>query len=843
MMPTCPPLLAEGAVRTTFEWKNIQSNADWILPIGVLLGILLFVRTLYRRDAVELNPALGWLLTFLRTATFLALLVLYLQPQWRTEEEKVKNSRVLLLVDTSLSMGMSDTDAAAAGSAASRVQQVAAALTQTDLLRQLRKTHDIEVAQFDEELHRDRVVSLPKLAPEPAPGDRLDAAGSASQAKAADASPQHSAGKPKADDDLDWAKTLALSGEETRLGQALRQLISNEASEPVSGVILFSDGGQNAGIGPEAAIEAAREAKVPVFTVGIGSDRLPPNVRVSAFNPPPRAYPGDPYSVSGVLQAWRMAGQVVTVQLLSRKAGTGPTAADRGTGDVLETEQVTLGGDGEEVPVKFQVTPDQLGRRTLCLKVLAPASDRQRDDDFLEADIEIVDHKNHVLLLAGGPTREYQFLRNLLYRDRSIVSDVLLQTGRVGISQEAHQILQDFPDSREAMYQYDCVVAFDPDWQALSAAQVDLLEGWVAEQGGGLIVVAGPVYTGKAVNGWVQDPAMAKVRALYPVEFQRSLSPVESNMYVAEEPWSIDFSREGLEADFLSLAESLPASRQAWKAFPGVFSYFPVRGHKQGATVLARFSDPRTAVNGQQPVYLAWQFYGSGRVFYLASGEMWRLREADETYFEQFYTQVIRHVSKGRLLRGSTRGMLLVGQERYWLGNTVAVQAYRLTNAQLEPLVARSVALEVFQPDQTVQAVTLRPDAARPGSYVGQFTVLQEGDYRLELPLSEGDDERLTQRIHVEIPNLEREHPQRNGPLLREIAAKTGGKYFEGLDEFLDRTHPNPLPGLLKDRTKTIILTAAPSALFEEAWLRWLMYALFGLLCLEWLLRRLAKLA
>ena len=58
------------------------------------------------------------------------------------------------------------------------------------------------------------------------------------------------------------------------------------------------------------------------------------------------------------------------------------------------------------------------------------------------------------------------------------------------------------------MFDYDCVVAFDPNWQALSAGQLELLEKWVGQQGGGLIVVAGAVYAGKGVGGWTQDPAM-----------------------------------------------------------------------------------------------------------------------------------------------------------------------------------------------------------------------------------------------------------------------------------------------------------------------------------------------
>lgn len=840
-------LLAQANQRTLFEWGQIQSNADWILPIGLLLAILLFVRYLYRRDAVELSPVWGWLLTALRTAVFIGLLVFFLQPQWRTEIEQTINSRVLVAVDTSLSMGLTDADDSAGGSDASRVEQAASVLAQTDFLKQLRKVHDVEVVPFDQELHRNRVLFFPKLSKKAQAANEAaaDESPAAEDRTAEDSQPNGQRRKNIQTDPtrVDWSKALRLSGEETRLGQALEQLVNDEAGAPLAGLVVFSDGGQNAGAGAEAAVQAAHQSNIPIFAVGLGSDRQPANVRVAAFNPPPRAYPGDPYSVTGVVQAWRMAGQTVTVQLLARKTGSSASApAERGTGDqVADPQQVTLGADGEEVPVKFQVTPGEIGRQTLCLKVLAPESDRDKADNMLEAEIEIIDRKNHVLLLAGGPTREYQFLRNLLYRDKSTTSDILLQTAKQGISQEAAKILDEFPTTREEMFKYDCLIAFDPDWQALEPAQVDLLENWVAEQGGGLIVVAGPVYTGKAINGWVQDADMAKIRALYPVEFPRRLSSVDANAYTSKEPWPLAFSREGAEADFLMLTESPLESRAAWANFPGVYGYFPVRGAKQGATVLARFSDPRTAQNGEQPVFMAWQFYGSGRVFYLGSGEMWRLRSLDDRYFEQFYTKVIRHASKGRLLRGSTRGMLLVGQERYRLGNTVSVQAYRLTNAQLAPLEAPSVSLQIVQPNQAVQTIALRQEVGRPGCYAGQFTALQEGDYRLELPVPESDDERLTQRIHVDIPNLEREHPQRNDAVLGDLASKTGGKYFVGASRlFNDGAIPATM---LADRTKTVIQTAAPSRDWEMKWLGGMMVALFSLLCLEWLIRRLLKLA
>jgi len=860
------PLFAQEVTRTTFELGRIQDNADWILPVGVFVAVGVFVWAMYRRDAVELHPLLAWLLVALRTATFLGLLILYLQPQWRTEHDMVRNSRALLLVDTSLSMGLTDADPQAGGSVAggqpqaapstlpggslgstpatpnaaakSRVEQVAATLANTDLLRQLRQTHDVVVLRFNEGLDRDRVVLDKQV-----PGEGADqeaqplGGGLGGQQPAANPDP-----KAAADNAGDWKKFLTPGGTETQLGTALSQLINDESGSPLSGIVVLTDGGQNAGIPPEAAVELARKAKIPILAVGVGSDRMPTNVRVSDLVAPARAYPGDDYTVTGYLQAQGMAGQVVEVQLLSRESGDGAGGSKVGGGQIVSSHQVTLAKDGEVVPVKFELTPDQPGRRTLCFRVQAPPGDRNPTDNLREAEIEIVDRKNRVLLIAGGPAREYQFLRSLLYRDRSTISDVLLQSAQPGISQEANKLLDEFPSTREEMFAYDCVVAFDPNWQALSPEQVKLLESWVAEKGGGLIVVAGPVFTSRGVGGWVEDENMAGIRAMYPVEFQRRFSGLQEGVYTAAEPWPLEFTREGLEAEFLWLDDTAAVAREAWAGFPGVYSYCPVRGPKPGATVLARFSDPRTGSSGQLPVFFAEQFYGSGRTFYIGSGEMWRLRRLDPAYFERLYTKLVRHVSQGRLLRQSSRGVLLVGRDRYLVGNTVEVRA-QLSDARLEPLEAPNVPLQIIGPDRSIRTVTLEPDPSRIGTFAGRFPVLDEGSYQLDLAVPESEEEHLTRRVQVDVPDLERENPQRNDALLSRIAEGTGGKYYDAIGKALGTTNPAAIVKELKDRSRTVTFTAAPDDQWKQTWFMWMMLILCGLLCLEWLIRRLVKLA
>ena len=90
--------------------------------------------------------------------------------------------------------------------------------------------------------------------------------------------------------------------------------------------------------------------------------------------------------------------------------------------------------------------------------------------------------------------RDYQLVRNLVHRDRTIDVDVVLQTGVPGISQESDNVIFQFPETKEELFAYDVIVAFDPDWKKIrgeTGQSLDLLSDWVFSQAGGLMLVAG----------------------------------------------------------------------------------------------------------------------------------------------------------------------------------------------------------------------------------------------------------------------------------------------------------------------------------------------------------------
>lgn len=648
-----------------------------------------------------------------------------------------------------------------------------------------------------------------------------------------------------------WHEQLVARGVETRIGDALRWILDREREAPVAGFVLITDGQNNAGMAPTTMIRAAQSAEIGLYPVGIGSEKQPKSVRLVDLEAPPRVYPGDRFTITGYLQAFGWEGRTLSLQLesvaesSSSEGATQPTATENAP---LE-RRVTLPRDGQMVTIPFEVTPTGKGRTTWRLKVAVDAQeDLDPRDNQRTAVVEVVDRKNRVMIIAGGPNRDYHFLRNQLYRDGQTQVDVWLQSALPGAAQESNEVLLEFPTDRESLFEYDTIVAFDPNWNLLSTEQVDMLDEWVAEKAGGLILVAGPVHTSQWSRGdrsGSEDAKLSKIRSLYPVTFySRGAATIQLGRVSAETPWPLQFSEDGKRSQFLWLEDSPGENEQAWSRFAGVFGYQAVKDVKPGAVIYARFSDPQSTFGDEQPVYLAGQFYGAGRVLYLGSGEMWRLNELDTRYFETLYTKLIRHVSQGRLLRDSSHGLLLVDNERASLGDTITLRA-TLSDAQYQPLTLESVPATLVRPDGQKQPMKLNqlPNSERPGTYTGQFTATQEGDHEVQLAIPGIENELLRRSVKIRLPARETEQPQRNDSLLVELARETRGQYYVGLDATLGNAGQGPLARQLPVKDQVTYVPGTPDQAFQRRLMSWLMAWIAGVLSLEWLVRRWNRLA
>lgn len=802
-------------------WHWLTAGLVWAALVAISVW-------LYRRDANQLARPVALALTTLRITALIGLLVFFLGPQRRSETRIVKPSELLMLVDTSLSMGLGDDPADADRQ---RIDSVLDWFSQTPTLQELNRQHSIRMFRFGDAARAEEFASATKIMPpeasaaEPAdlggPGlviprwltiglcltgvallatavlaallrvarpwiDGLVSAGilvtvggvgiagtadllnlDRSEGTSArvqpDLPPQpglQSADRPVLVQDLkrvDWPTELTPHGTSTRLGDAILDLVQNQRSRSTAGIVLVTDGRNNQGIPPARAVAAAADSNLPIYVVGTGSRRPLQNARVSEIEAPQKVFPGDRFQIRSVIQAFGMAGNSARIQLL---AGSG---SDTDVESIVDEISVELIADGEPQTVEFPITEQIEGSRQYTVRIQPPDGDLDRSDNQRRTTVQIITRQTRVLILAGGPTRDYQFLRNQLFRDEDVELDVWLQMAAPGADQESDRLLSGFPESASELDEYDCIVAFDPDWRQLSPAQIRWLEKWISEQAGGLILVAGPVFTPEWTRRPRGDEAIDLVRRIYPVSFySQGSAALKLGRFGGVRPFPLEFSREGSTAEFLRLADTPSSSRQVWQKFPGVYGYYAVNEPKAGADVLAWFSDPETAVDGRQPIYLASHFYGAGRVLFQASGEIWRLRDGNVNYFQTYYLNLIRWASQGRLLRDSRRGVLLLDRNRCWVGDQIVVRAL-LNDAAGNPLVAGEVRATVTRPGGTVHTIQLQNamDAARPGSFTGQFLAASEGIYDIRLPIpGTVDGQALRGEVQASIPDLEKMNPR-----------------------------------------------------------------------------------
>lgn len=817
--------------RMAWEVSLPDSPLAWLGWLALAVVGVAWIVAMYLRDTQELHPAWKVWLLALRLGAWLGLIAIAVNPQERTQTTSFRPSRVAIAVDTSLSMQLPETtpdesesaksDGADATPARPRADAVRELLERSPLIAELQRNHDVSVFTFDStqagphwlfKSKDPRVVGQVSNLPGQ---DNKNEPGSNKSTKS-DSVPQ-------------WEEILKPRGVETRLGESVLELVRQISGKSLSGLIVISDGAANSGIDPASASHFAAQSKTRLVTIGVGGTKPPVNLSIASVQAPTDAHLGDPFEITAFVQAEGLAGKTATVELLSRPEG------ETSEPSLVESKELALADNGVPIEVTFKLNPATTGpvEYLLRAKTAAKASELSDADNERRKTIRVTDRKTKVLLFAGGPMRDYVFLKNMLFRHKAIEVDVLLQTADPGtaVSQESNKLLFEFPKSREELFPYDVIVAFDPDWRKVTPEQQSNLREWVFAQSGGLILVAGDVNTSSLASG---GDEVKPIQELCPV----TLSSLASDLLAdasGPQAWPIGFTRAGLEAGFLQLTDDTISSAAVWKEFPGIYRCYPTAGSKAGATVYANFADPRSETSYGAPIWLASQFYGSGRTLYLGAGELWRLRAIDEDYFDRFWTKAIRELSTTRLKRGTLRGMLLLERNQYLLGQTAHVRAL-LSDAQFQPLSAESINCDIYDPSgrPLIPPMKLLPDRQRPGQFVGDFRLSLPGTYRLELTVPDSTD-KLSEKLDVSLPNLETANARQNIQLLRAMADETSGAYLQ-----LDESTASALPKLLPNHGEEFLVDERLRTLWDRDWV---LYVLVGLLAVEWLTRKLLKLA
>lgn len=814
-----PAVLGQSAVRFT-EWSFPTSPTEWVFLLGVLAVLIVSMIELYRRDTRDLAMAWRILLPTLRLIAIIGLLIVFLNPRTRTQTWSQRPSRVAVLVDVSSSMqnpadDPSQEQTGSSKTVPTRFEKVVEFVRDQPWLNNLRKKHEVAIYTFDKSLSS-RIVTLQKL--------NTDKVAS-TENKTGGKNPEKTETEKQKSEPPDWEEVFQPTGDETRLGESVIQLMREMNGQTLAGIVVVSDGGANAGIDVQSSNDIARQLNVRLFALGTGGIKPPVNLELAKLVAPRDVQLGDPFDIEAYVKGTGLAGSTVHVKLLMKEQGA------QGEPVVIDEQEITLLEDQIPVQVTFPQTPTEEGKFEYIVRSSTGSTIQEvkTDDNERLISINAFERPVKVLIFAGGPSWDYRFLCGTLNRNPGFNIDVVLQTGGVGISQDVDNILFEFPKEKSVLYQYDVVICFDPDWNLVPQESRHLFEQWVSEEGGGAIFVAGDINTPLLANS---QQTLPEILYLHPV-FLDTVLPGIDMVNASTQVRSIELTPEGIAAPLLQVTEDPQTSYKFWEEFLGFYRFYPTTGPKSGASVYAYAGGVGALTESEPPILLASQFYGQGRTFYIGSSEFYRLRAEDPKYFERFWTRIGRESAQNRMRRGNTRGTLLIDRQTLSLGEMIKVRA-GLLDADFEPFLAKNVIIEVEQPNGRllVPQPQLRPNPAQPGRYVGEIRGSQPGRYQIRLRIP-GTNQLISESVLIELPNLESKDLRQNIRQLQTLVAKTGGQY-RPLNE------AESILKLLPDSSEPFLLSEQIKTLWDRSWLMCCIVALFGI---EWLSRKLLKLA
>lgn len=535
----------------------------------------------------------------------------------------------------------------------------------------------------------------------------------------------------------------------TNVGDAMMNVFGQEERHMLAGMIVISDFRSTQS--SDATFQAVREksiaTKTPVFTIGVGEERPKIEIRITDLQAPTKASPKDSFVVRVEMDGEGMVGKdgqapkqpvfldvftvdgtgnpakepILTLQAdLEFKSTGGPVPHgqvefkfDPEDEKMLPIRKKAIGKDGKEEALKeFDTGDEKKGEHRREYKLVArtpkakgemfPGKEHVSD---MPVNVAIVKQPLRILLVAGGPGKDYQFTRRLFMNERAkglVELCVFLQVtdprGSRAQDVPENQLLKTFPNKfkvgdkdekpDDAFYnlaKYDVIICFDPDWTKIDPADVARLEKWV-DLGGGLIFVAG-INTHKLTEK-TNSKELSPVINLLPiiVDDDRNFTELEKP---TDKPMALNIPPKGAQLatyenyDFMKLDDAGKSPVAGWSEFfygvprdewkpdmpviHGFHRCYPCKKAKQNATVLATFPDTYVREDGKvedQP-YIATATSKQGRVAYLA-GDLARLRQGKngEAYHERFWTKLARYVGVGsQMQENRSRGLLVMGRQ------------------------------------------------------------------------------------------------------------------------------------------------------------------------------------
>ena len=587
------------------------------------------------------------------------------------------------------------------------------------------------------------------------------------------------------------------------LAAALDAVQTHYAGRSVAGIVVVSDGGDTGGAAPQGTGS-------PVLTIGVGAPAVLRDREVLDLTA------GQAVVAESVVD--------LSISVVGHGFGLEPFEVRvLEDGRLLRVLPVTLPADGAVVRSVVPVSPNSETATLYTVEIPVDPTELVSENNVRSVLVQPAGRPRRVLLVEGAPGHEHSFLKRALRNDPGIVVDAVVRKGQndrgeltfyiQGAAERTRVLASGYPTTREALFVYDAVILANVEAALLRPAQIEMTVAFVAERGGGLLVMGARSFESRGLRG-------TPLETVLPLTLRDRGGGV-GLPHRADTSHRIALTADGETHPIMRQGDSVAATRSRWDGAPTLGNVIPLGSPRPGATVLATTTDEDTAA---RPL-IAIQRFGRGRTMLFSGEASWRwkmlLPSTDQTY-DMFWKQTARW-----LAADAPEPVMLRVEGGRVEGDTLHIDVV-VADAAFAPVIDAAVRVRVTEPNGDAREVSATLVAGEAGRYVAEVEPTRRGVYRVTAFADRGAGElgRADAAVLVGGADLELTDPRRQDGVLRRVAEASGGRFLDAgrIDELVGALRANAAlaPPTMRDLWNTV----------------WGFLVVVGVLSGEWGLRR-----
>ncbi len=631
--------------QSLFDSENAFNSAElisgshfkpWV--VALVIAIALLVLWLGWRTTRRVSRTRRIQLLVLRLLAVSALLVVFLEPTLELSDVTRLDTRVAVILGDSQSMSLP-------GQKSTRIQDGVDALATA--LNDLRTRHNLEFYALSDEL---RAI---------------------------------------ADPTVPTATALTAKGERTDFMLGLSALAARKGEADLAGVVLISDGADNASLAegappvPGHLESLAHSLSAPVHALFTGPDEPPPDSAIVSVDHDAFAFVQNATLIHVTVRAEGLAHQALPLTLRQ-----GEKVLQQRIFEVLPNQR--------DVRFDFEFVPSDLGDAVFTLELEPAPGEVVTQNNRRDFALHVLRDKLRVLQVVGQPSWDERFLRTLLSEHPNIdlISFFILRT--TTSIESAHQDeLSLIPFPTQELFEvelgsFDLVIFQNFSHVDYQMSQYLPRIADYVRNGGGLLMLGGEL---SFTKGGYQGTAIEEILPIY--------LPPKGSELTSHERFRAVPTEAGLHHPLTALESTPEKTRALWAKLPELDGQNRTAGLKPGAVAL--LENPKLSpLNIEQnrrvkePLLAIWNVQ-KGRVAAIMTDSLWNYAfenvatGGDSRAYHRLFSNMLRWLSHDPALQTMT---LQTSSEHYSPNEEVTATA-RLLGGFVDSLADRTVHFKV----------------------------------------------------------------------------------------------------------------------------------------------------